>query len=77
MRLRHPRSRCGRRNVARAADYFGRLDGLVNNAAGNFLVHAEALSPNGWNAVVGTVLNGTAYMTLAVGKHMIAQRRGK
>ncbi|MGO4830880.1 SDR family oxidoreductase [Rhizobiaceae sp. 2RAB30] len=64
-------------NVARAADTFGRLDGLVNNAAGNFLVHAEALSPNGWNAVVGTVLNGTAYMTLAAGRHMITQRRGK
>lgn len=37
----------------------GRLDVLVNNAAGNFLVRAEDLSPNGWRAVVGIVLDGT------------------
>lgn len=40
---------------------FGRLDVLVNNAAGNFVVPAESLSPNGWRAVVGTVLDGTFY----------------
>lgn len=32
---------------------------LVNNAAGNFPVRAEKLSPNGWRAVVDIVLNGT------------------
>lgn len=32
---------------------------LVNNAAGNFPVAAERLSPNGWRAVVDIVLNGT------------------
>jgi len=30
----------------------GRLDALVNNAAGNFVVPAEDLSPGGWRAVV-------------------------
>lgn len=40
---------------------YGRLDVLVNNAAGNFVVPAELLSPNGWRAVVGTVLDGTFY----------------
>ena len=34
----------------------GPLTTVVNNAAGNFLVHAEELSPNGWRAVVGIVL---------------------
>ncbi len=40
---------------------FGRLDVLVNNAAGNFLSPAEAISPNGWRAVVGIVLDGTFF----------------
>ncbi len=39
----------------------GRLDVLVNNAAGNFVVPAERLTPNGWRAVVGIVLDGTFY----------------
>lgn len=50
---------------------FGRIDGLVNNAAGNFLVHAEELSPNGWKAVIDIVLNGTFYCTSAVGNYWI------
>ena len=40
---------------------FGRLDVLVNNAAGNFVARTETLTPNGWRAVVGIVLDGTFY----------------
>lgn len=40
---------------------YGRLDALVNNAAGNFVAPAETLSPNGWRAVVATVLDGTFF----------------
>ncbi len=40
---------------------YGRLDVLVNNAAGNFVARSEALSPNGWRAVLGIVLDGTFY----------------
>ncbi len=50
---------------------FGRIDSLVNNAAGNFLVHAEKLSPNGWKAVIDIVLNGTFYCSSAVGRYWI------
>jgi NAD(P)-dependent dehydrogenase (short-subunit alcohol dehydrogenase family) len=57
--------------VAFADGKFGRIDGLVNNAAGNFLVHAEALSPNGWKSVIDIVLNGTFYCSSAVGKYWI------
>jgi NAD(P)-dependent dehydrogenase (short-subunit alcohol dehydrogenase family) len=57
-----------------AADRFGQIDALVNNAAGNFLVAAEDLSPNGFDAVVRTVLHGSVFCTLAVGKHLIARR---
>lgn len=54
---------------------FGRADILVNNAAGNFPVHAENLSVNGWNAVVNIVLNGTFYCSRAFGKHWIETER--
>lgn len=50
---------------------FGRIDVLVNNAAGNFLCHAEDLSPNGWNAVINIVLNGTFYCSQSIGKYWI------
>jgi NAD(P)-dependent dehydrogenase (short-subunit alcohol dehydrogenase family) len=54
-----------------ADEKFGKIDGLVNNAAGNFIVHAEELSPNGWKSVIDIVLNGTFYCTSAVGKYWI------
>ena len=50
---------------------FGKIDGLVNNAAGNFLCAAEDLSINGWNSVIDIVLNGTFYCSQAVGKEWI------
>ncbi len=55
---------------------FGRIDFLMNNAAGNFIVSSEELSVNGWNSVIGIVLNGTFYCTSAVGKRMIAKKTG-
>ena len=57
-------------------DRLGRIDALVNNAAGNFITQAEDLSPNGWKAVTDIVLNGTFYCTHAVGRHMLAAGRG-
>jgi NAD(P)-dependent dehydrogenase (short-subunit alcohol dehydrogenase family) len=51
---------------------FGRLDGLVNNAAGNFVAPAERISANGWRAVVDIVLNGTWHCTSAAGRWWIA-----
>jgi NAD(P)-dependent dehydrogenase (short-subunit alcohol dehydrogenase family) len=62
--------------VARVLRHFGRIDILVNNAAGNFICRAEDLSPNGWNAVVGIVLNGSFFCSRAVGRHMIARGAG-
>lgn len=54
------------RTVAEALDRFGRIDILVNNAAGNFLARAAELSEKGWRAVVDIVLNGTFNMSQAV-----------
>ncbi len=49
--------------VERFANYIkekdGRVDILVNNAGGQFPSAAEMISPNGWNAVINTNLNGT------------------
>jgi NAD(P)-dependent dehydrogenase (short-subunit alcohol dehydrogenase family) len=58
-----------------AAEY-GRIDAMVNNAAGNFVCPAEDLSPGGWRAVVDIVLNGTFYGTRAAARHMLAAGRG-
>jgi NAD(P)-dependent dehydrogenase (short-subunit alcohol dehydrogenase family) len=62
--------------VGRVVKHFGRIDILINNAAGNFVCRAEDLSPNGWNAVVGIVLNGSFYCSREVGRHMIGRGRG-
>ncbi len=53
----------------------GPLDTLINNAAGNFLARTETLSPRALDAVLGIVLHGSAYMTLACGKRWIADSR--
>jgi len=62
--------------VAEAERTFGSIDILVNNAAGNFLCPTEDLSPNGFNAIVSIVLNGTFNATLAAGRRMIASEKG-
>jgi peroxisomal 2,4-dienoyl-CoA reductase len=45
--------------VQATLDRFGRLDTLINGAAGNFLAPAAALSPNGFRTVIDIDLNGT------------------
>ncbi|TGB05096.1 2,4-dienoyl-CoA reductase [Halobacillus salinus] len=61
------------RMVTSTVDAFGRIDHLVNNAAGNFIAPAEKLSTNGWNSVINIVLNGTFYCSQAVGNYWIEQ----
>ena len=60
-------SRCGRSSipkklkkaVAQTIEHFGKIDIVVNGAAGNFLCPAEDLSPNGFGTVVDIDLKGT------------------
>jgi NAD(P)-dependent dehydrogenase (short-subunit alcohol dehydrogenase family) len=52
---------------------FGRIDVLVNNAAGNFISPTERLSTHAVDAVLGIVLHGTFYCTLALGKRWLEQ----
>jgi len=49
--------------MAEAVTRTGRIDVLVNNAAGNFVCPSEELSPNGFKSVVDIVLLGTFYCT--------------
>lgn len=60
----------------KAEDQFGRIDTVINNAAGNFMARTERLSPNAFNAVVGIVLNGTFNCTQVFGKKWIAEKLG-
>ncbi len=53
----------------------GPLDGLVNNAAGNFISQTKDLSPRAFDAIANIVLHGTFYVTNACGKRWIAERR--
>jgi peroxisomal 2,4-dienoyl-CoA reductase len=78
----------GRRAIAAAADVrdpaavegvisstiaeLGRLDIVVNGAAGNFVCRAENLSPNGFGAVVDIDLKGTFHVSRAALPHLKA-----
>lgn len=62
--------------ISTTAESFGAIDVLINNAAGNFVVPSEKLTVNGWNAVIGIVLNGTWYCSSAVGRRMLDQGHG-
>ncbi len=58
-----------------AVQHFGSVDGLLNNAAGNFISPTERLSARAFDTVVDIVLKGTYNCTLAFGKHWIAQKQ--
>ncbi len=53
----------------------GALDGLVNNAAGNFISRTKDLSPRGFDAIASIVFHGSFYMTLACGKRWIEEKK--
>jgi len=54
----------------------GPLEYLVNNAAGNFLVPSDQLTPNGFRAVVEIVLFGSWFCSSIVGRRMLSRGRG-
>lgn len=55
---------------------YGGIDGLVNNAGGQFMSPAEAISPKGWHAVLETNLTGTFYMCQAAFAHGMREHGG-
>ena len=54
---------------------FGKVDGLVNNAAGNFISPTERLSNKAFDIIINIVLKGTYNCTLAFGKHWIENKQ--
>jgi peroxisomal 2,4-dienoyl-CoA reductase len=56
--------------VAAVVSDLGRLDILVNGAAGNFICLAENLSPNGFGTVVDIDLKGTFHVSKAALPHL-------
>ena len=53
---------------------FGKIDCLVNNAAGNFISPTERLSTRAFAAVIDIVLKGTINFTLTLGKKWIKDK---
>jgi len=49
---------------------------IVHNAAGNFISPTERLSANAFQTIIDIVLKGTAFLTLDVGKRLIAKEVG-
>ncbi len=62
--------------VAAVREAHGRIDLLVNNAAGNFYAPSETMSPNAWRSVLEIDLFGTFYCSQAVAPVMRAQGGG-
>jgi len=61
--------------LKKSVEKFGRVDGLINNAAGNFISPTERLSHRAFDIVVDIVLKGTYNYTLTFGKHWIEQKQ--
>lgn len=61
--------------IASTVARWGRIDGLLNNAAGNFISPTERLSHRAFNTVLDIVLKGTTQFSLALGKHWIEQKQ--
>lgn len=54
---------------------FGKVDALVNNAAGNFISPTERLSNKAFDIIINIVLKGTYNCTLAFGKYWIEKKQ--
>jgi 2,4-dienoyl-CoA reductase len=65
-----------RDTISKCIDELGLPNIIINNAAGNFISPSERLSPNAWKTIVDIVLNGTANVTLDIGKRLIAAGQG-
>jgi NAD(P)-dependent dehydrogenase (short-subunit alcohol dehydrogenase family) len=60
--------------LRKSAEQFGQVDGLLNNAAGNFISPTERLSHRAFDAVVDIVLKGSYNCTMAAGKYWIDKK---
>ncbi|MBX2844612.1 MAG: SDR family oxidoreductase [Saprospiraceae bacterium] len=61
--------------IAKTEEAFGKVDILLNNAAGNFISPTERLSHRAFESIIGIVLQGSVNFTLATGKNWIAKQQ--
>lgn len=61
----------------KALERFGKVDVLLNNAAGNFISPTERLSANAIKTIIDIVLMGTVNCTMTFGKHWIDTKQSK
>jgi len=61
--------------LAETLKAYGKVDVLLNNAAGNFISPTERLSANAWDTIIDIVLKGSKNCTLAFGKHWIEAKQ--
>ncbi len=60
--------------LQQSVQHFGTVNGLVNNAAGNFISPTERLSHKAFDVVVDIVLKGSYNCSLAFGKYWIQNK---
>jgi NAD(P)-dependent dehydrogenase (short-subunit alcohol dehydrogenase family) len=60
--------------LAQIIEHFGTLNGLVNNAAGNFISPTERLSHRAFDIIIDIVLKGSKNCTLSCGKYWIENK---
>jgi len=60
--------------LSAAVNTFGKVDVLLNNAAGNFISPTERLSANAFSAIIDIVLKGSVNCSLALGKYWIKEK---
>ncbi len=61
--------------IQKVEERFGTINGVVNNAAGNFISPTERLSNRAFDIVIDIVMRGTSNFTLATGKNWIAKKQ--
>jgi len=61
--------------LLKTIEKYGKVDALLNNAAGNFISPTERLSSNAFDTIIDIVLKGTKNCTLAFGKHWIKEKQ--
>ena len=63
------------RIIKESLDKFGKIDCLLNNAAGNFISPTERLTPKAFDVIVDIVLKGTYNYSLLLGQHWIKEKQ--
>ena len=61
--------------IEQSFNNYPKVDGIINNAAGNFIAPTESLSPNAFSSIIDIVLKGTCSFSLLYGKKCIEKKQ--